>query len=119
MQIEFKSSGGLAYFPGLNAPMAIDSECLNADEADALKAEVAALDFFNLPVRLGSIPLGAADMREYTVTVRDGKRQHTIHCTEATTDPPGLLSFLNHLENLALAARLSQLSPADDETSSN
>ena len=49
MRIDFTQGGGLAYFPGLNKPVTIEVDRLDASEAEELKRLVEAAHFFDLP----------------------------------------------------------------------
>jgi hypothetical protein len=96
MRVEFATEGGLAYFPGLSRPTVIDTASL--PEADA--AELARLldqtDFFAQPALPRTLPKGAADYRQYTISVEDGKRRHTIRLIDPIEDPrlQALVDFL-------------------------
>jgi hypothetical protein len=86
MRIQFSMEGGIAYFPGLSRPVTIDSKQLNEQEAAELKGLVDAADFFNLPAKVGSPARGAADYRQYNVTIEEGQQRHTVHATEPIGD---------------------------------
>jgi hypothetical protein len=86
MRVQFQSAGGLAFFPGLHQPISLDVDALPASDADRLRQLVRAARFFDLPARLGTPPGGAADMREYTITIEDGGRRHTVRVAEPMTD---------------------------------
>jgi hypothetical protein len=86
MRILFSMEGGIAYFPGLSRPVTIDSEQLSQQDAAELRRLVEAADFFNLPAKVGSPARGAADYRQYNVTIEDGERRHTVHATEPIGD---------------------------------
>ncbi len=101
MRIQFSMEGGIAYFPGLSRPVTIDSKQLNEQEAAELKGLVDAADFFNLPAKVGSPARGAADYRQYNVTIEEGARRHTVHATEPIDDPDlrRLVEFLGSKAN--------------------
>jgi hypothetical protein len=88
--------GGIAYFPGLSKPMIIDSAELPEQEANELKRLVNAAHFFDLPAVIGSPPRGAADYRQYTITIEDDRKQHTVRLTDPIEDPnlEALLTYL-------------------------
>ena len=96
MRIEFKTEGGVAHFPGLSRPVVIDSESLSAEEGAELTRLVGAARFFERPSTVGTLLPGAADYRQYTITVEDGGRQHTVKLTDPVEDPAlqQLLHFL-------------------------
>jgi hypothetical protein len=96
VQIQFKMEGGLAYFPGLSKPITIDSDELPKQESDELKRLVNATHFFDLPTVIGSPAGGAADYRQYTITIKDNGKQHTVRLTDPIEDPnlQALLTYL-------------------------
>jgi hypothetical protein len=87
MRVQFAMEGGIAYFPGLSQPVVIDSATLAPEEADELQQLVNATRFFTLPTRIGAPPPGAADYRQYTVSIEDGERAHTIRLHDPIADP--------------------------------
>jgi hypothetical protein len=87
MRIEFQIEGGLAYFPGLSKPRVLDTADLPAAEADRLRRLVDAADLFQQPTAARALPKGAADYRQYTITVEEGGRRRTIHLTDPITNP--------------------------------
>jgi hypothetical protein len=87
MRVQFKIEGGLAYFPGLSKPRVIDTAELPAAEADRLRRLVDAADLFQQPAAARALPKGAADYRQYTITVEDGRRRRTIQLADPITNP--------------------------------
>ncbi len=96
MKVEFTTSGGVGYFPGLAKPVTIDGDALPEAEARALARLVEAADFFDRPASLGGPPPGAADMQVYTITVEDGGRRHSLRLAGPVEDSAlqDLLAFL-------------------------
>jgi hypothetical protein len=96
MKIQLKIDGGLAYFPGLNKPILIDTNAVPAEEADKLKQLLNAAHFFQLPPVLNVPAPGAADYHRYTITVDDGSQHHTVQMTDPIEEPnlQALLSYL-------------------------
>jgi len=86
MRVEFKMEGGLAYFPGLSQPIVLDSKELPEDEAQELRGLVEATRFFERPTSVSPPPRGAADYRQYAITVEDGGRRHTVTLIDPVTD---------------------------------
>ena len=82
MQITFKTSGGIAYFPGLAAGKTVDVDTLPQDRQAEIRRLLESTKFFDLPARTATKP-GAADYQTYTITVTDGDRQKTV----AISDP--------------------------------
>jgi hypothetical protein len=78
MRIDFTQGGGLGYFPGLNKPVTIEVDRLEASEAEELTRLVEAAHFFDLPATIGAPAQGAADYQYYVLTVEDSGRQHTV-----------------------------------------
>ena len=97
MRIQFKMEGGIAYFPGLSKPITIDSDQLPQQEFDELKRLVNATHFFDLPTVIGSPPPGAADYRQYTITIEDDGKQHTVRLTDPI-EAPNLQAVLTYLK---------------------
>jgi hypothetical protein len=96
MIITYKREGGIGFFPRLSEPVVIDTEQLDPKARAGLENCFHKADFFALPAVLGRKPAGAADMREYSVTVNDGGRSHTVRIIE----PPALPAVAHLLENL-------------------
>lgn len=96
IQVHFKTSGGIAHFPGLNKPQLIDSNQLQAADAQKLQQLIQASGFFELPGKMGSPRAGAADYRTYTIVVESEGRQHTVQAVEPIDNPAlaELVAFL-------------------------
>ncbi len=96
MRIQLTMEGGIAYFPGLSKPITIDSDTLPKQESDELKRLVNATRFFDLPTAMSTPAPGAADYRQYTITIDDDGKQHTVHLTDPIEDPnlQALLAYL-------------------------
>ena len=97
MRIEFSTEGGLANFPGLARPVAIDADSLGEDEAARLMRLVEDARFFDLPAVAGTPAQGAADYQYSVLTIDDGTRRHTVRVLEPAEDPA--------LQNLVQAVR--------------
>ena len=104
MRIQLKIEGGIAFFPGLSKPIMIDSDQLPQQESDELKRLVNATRFFDLPTAMGSPSPGAADYRQYTITIQDEGKQHTVHLTDLIEDPD-LQALLTYLKARRPAAK--------------
>ena len=104
MRIQFKMEGGIASFPGLSKPITIDSDQLPQQESDELKRLVNATHFFDLPTTMSSLSPGAADYRQYTITLEDDGKQHTVHLTDPIEDP-NLQALLTYLKTRRPTAR--------------
>src|SRR5215472_1510504 len=63
MRITFQSQGGIAFFPGLNRPVVIDTAQLPAEERSKLEGLLQSTRFFALPASVGQTRRGAADVR--------------------------------------------------------
>ena len=90
MRITFKSSGGVAYFPGLSAPKTIDVSSLPSDRQQEIHNLLAESRFFDLPTRTPPRK-GAADYQTHTITVADDAGQHTIEVSDPVPAPLGRL----------------------------
>jgi len=106
MHIEFKQEGGIAYFPGLSKPVTINSDELPAEEARELEQRVKAAHFFALPTMASVSPRGAADYQQYTITIEEGGRRHTVRLADPVEDP-NLQALVNYLKAKAKALRRS------------
>jgi hypothetical protein len=86
MRITFQRDGGIAFFPGLSKPVTIDSNDLSSDEQAEIEQLVRQAAFFRRPEQVGTLSRGAADFINYTVTVDDGEKSHTIRIVEPVQD---------------------------------
>ena len=107
MRITFQSQGGIAFFPGLNQPVVIDTAQLPAEERSKLEGLVQSTRFFALPASVGTRPRGAADVREYTLRVEDERADSTVHVTEPF-DHPELEQLITELRSHARAQAVSR-----------
>jgi len=96
MRVELQTDGGVAYFPGLNKPVVVDSGDLPKAQASKLQQLIDSAHFFELPAASRSIPKGAADMRSYTITIADGRRRRTVRLSDPIEDPQlqALIAFV-------------------------
>jgi hypothetical protein len=97
MQVQLQIEGGLAFIPGLSKPITIDSKTLSTQETEKLRQLLDAVHFFELPAVVGTPRPGAADHRQYTITVDDGSRHHTVRMTDPIKDSH-LQALLTHLK---------------------
>src|SRR5258708_38264184 len=104
MSIQYKMHCRIATFPGLSKPIMIDSEQLPKQESDDLKLLVNATLFFDLPTTMSSLSPGAADYHQYTITIEDEGKQHTVHLTDPIEDP-NLQALLTYLKSRRPTAR--------------
>ena len=89
MLIEFSIEGGLVYAPGLIKPMTIDTATLStveAEEIEALLAEVQAQPASGSAKAALKAPRGA-DMRQYVVVYKEGRRKKVLRIPEPVSDP--------------------------------
>jgi hypothetical protein len=86
MRVELKIEGGIAYFPGLSKPRALESDKLSKEDAAELERLANAAHFFDLPTRVGAVQEGAADYRQYIVTMAEGWRSHTVRLVDPIED---------------------------------
>lgn len=78
MRIKYSRKGGIAFFPGLQAPKVIDSHQLSPAELDTLKRMIIACHFFDLPPSVGHPTAGAGDYQHEVLTIEDDNRCHTV-----------------------------------------
>ena len=108
MRITLQTEGGIAHFPGLSRPVTIESDQLPEQEADELRKLVGAARLSDRPAPAGKPPPGAADVRQYTITVESGGRSETVRMTDLGDDPDlkRLLRFLqDKVKDLRAKAR--------------
>jgi hypothetical protein len=96
MHVQLETDGGIAFFPGLSRPVVVDSADLPKEQAARLQKLVDTARFFDLPAASAALPKGAADYRQYTITIQDGRRRHTVRLTDPVEDPnlAALIDFL-------------------------
>ena len=96
MHIVLTTEGGLAFFPGLSRPDVIDSHDLSAAEAAELERLLDSARFFELPEDSRALHRGAADYRQYTISVENQNRCHTVRLADPVENPQlrALLNFL-------------------------
>jgi hypothetical protein len=104
MRIEFQTEGGIAHLPGLSRPVVIEGNALTEEDARELQRLVEMARFFERPSVAGAPRHGAADYRQYTITVEEGGRQHTIRLTDPVEEP-SLQQLLRFLQTKARALR--------------
>jgi hypothetical protein len=85
----------------------IEGDALTEEDARELQRLVEAARFFERPTVAGAPRHGAADYRQYTITVEEGGRQHTIRLTDPVDDP-SLQQLLRFLQTKARALRRGQ-----------
>jgi hypothetical protein len=87
--------GGVAHFPGLARPFTVDTTTLSAEEGAHAAAMVTALgEKHEKGASRAPVP-GAADLRQYTLTIEDGSRSRTLRLSDPLTEPEqALVSFL-------------------------
>jgi len=96
MHIVLTTKGGLAYFPGLSRPAVINSHDLSAVEAAELERLLDSVRFFELPEDCRALHYGAADYRQYTISVENENRRYTVRLADPVENPQlqALINFL-------------------------
>jgi hypothetical protein len=97
VKIEYRTTGGAAYFPGLAAPIAFDTAELPAERRTALERLVEEARFFDQPA--DAPPARGADYQVHTITVTDETRSHTVRRADPVTDA-ALTPLINALRQL-------------------
>ncbi len=108
MRIQLKIEGGVACFPGLSKPIRLDSRDLSAEDAAELERLVREANFFALPAEQTRPQRGAADYRQYTLTVEDAGRTHTVQLTDPIENA--------HLSALVTFVQRKRLRPGGAKT---
>lgn len=103
MHIEFRSMGGIAFFPGLNKPVQIDVEALPTKEASRLRGLIEDTHFYDLPKNVGNVPRGAADYKHYVITIEEGEKCHSVTIFEPIDEPRlrALVEYLKQSSNVS------------------
>jgi hypothetical protein len=106
--IEFRTSGGVAYFPGLAAPVTFNTADMPADARAKLERLVEDAHFFDQPSDTPP-PQRGADYQTHTITVKDGERTHTVRVSDPIKDPAmaALVAELQALRTAKSQARQS------------
>jgi len=81
VRVQFQTSGGIGYFPGLAASRTFDIDALDDATRQQLTRLLQETDFFNLPAHIASHP-GSADHQTYRITIEDGARRHTVNVSD-------------------------------------
>jgi len=101
MHIDFKTEGGVAYFPGLSKPFTLDSNSLPAAQAEQLQQLVTKARLLEQPnaskAAKSTARTRAVDGRRYTITLEEDGHKHTLQFADPITDPDvqALVDFLN------------------------
>ncbi len=97
MRIHLERTGG---FAGRRVEVSLDSDSLTLTQAKRLRTLIARSRFFDLPVRLSSIPV-TPDRFHYRVTVEEDDKSHTVEAAEAEVPVQmrPLLDWLLRLEH--------------------
>jgi emfourin len=105
VRVTFRTTGGIAAFPGRSAPRTIDVDALAPDVRASLERMLDEAHFFELPARLPP-PRGSADYRSYEITVQDAGREHTVVASDPVQDP-ALQALIARLRELSAPRRQS------------
>lgn len=79
-------SGGLAFFPKLNGPFALDTAKLSKPEADELESLVDAARFFERDETIAATNPAGADSRSFSITIESEHTTHTVNVSEPVAD---------------------------------
>jgi hypothetical protein len=104
MRVTFQTEGGIAHFPGLSQPVTIETDQLPEHEAAKLRELMGAARLLDRPAQMGKAARGAADYRQYTITVEAQGRRYTVRLTDPVEDPE-LQRLLRFLQEKAKAQR--------------
>ena len=104
MRLKIQTEGGFASFPGLRAPVEIDTGELGEEEAAELARCVEEARFFERPEEPEGPPPGAADLRLRKITIEEGARSRTVRVYEPIGDP-ALRALIDALDARAKALR--------------
>jgi len=99
MTVTFERSGG---FAGRQLRYRVNSDELSDADRNQLQQLVDTPGFFGLPEQIKAPP-GAADVFQFTITVDDGDRKHTVE-VDQTVAPKNLKPLLQWLGARASSA---------------
>jgi hypothetical protein len=98
MKITYNRDGGIAHFPGLSAPISVDTATLPAAQAERLEQLCADAQLFERPqARPPSPPV--ADAYAYTLTIQQGRRRRTLQLHDPV-EGEKLQALLEFLEGM-------------------
>jgi hypothetical protein len=105
VNIEYRTTGGVAYLPGLAAPVTFDTAELPTERRAAIERLVEEARFFDQPA--DAPPPRGADYQVHTITIRDGTRVHTVRRADPIGDPAlaALIDALRQRRTEILQAR--------------
>jgi hypothetical protein len=104
MRVTFQTEGGIAHFPGLSQPVTIETDQMPEQEAAQLRELMGAARLLDRPGHMGRAAPGAADQRQYTITVEAEGRRYTVRLADPVEDPD-LQRLLRFLQAQAKAQR--------------
>jgi hypothetical protein len=104
MRVTFQTEGGIAHFPGLSRPVTIETDQLPEPDAAKLRELIGAARLLDRPAHTGRRAPGAADYRQYTITVEADNRKYTVRLTDPVEDPD-VQRLLRFLQDQAKAER--------------
>ena len=110
MRVIFQTEGGIAHFPGLSRPVTIETEQMPEPAAAELRELMGAARLLDRPAHIGKPAAGAADYRQYTITVEAQHRRYTIRLSDPVEDPD-LQRLLRFLQDQAKALRAKARDP--------
>jgi len=87
MRIVFTSEGGLAFFPSLSMPAVINSHDLSEPRRPSWSGCSILHASSTWPQDSRALHCGAADYRQYTITVEKGRRRHTVLLMDPVENP--------------------------------
>lgn len=99
MKLFLEKSGGFAYIPGLDKPIAVDTQALDPKVAQRLMNLVQRVNFFSLSSST-ILPSGAADYFSYKLNIQDGAREHTVTLTDPISNAD-LSQLIDELQRTA------------------
>lgn len=111
MKIRYTTSGGIAYFPGLQKPVEIDVDALDAGSRDELRRLAQAAAFFDLPTAVGAPAKGSADCQVDIVSIEDQGRRHEVRVAPPV-DPGALHDLLQAVRRHVQAVRSASVPAA-------
>ncbi len=103
VRIRLQVEGGIAHFPGLARGREVVLERLPAEDARTAHALIERAHLRSLPGVVGAAPKGAADFRQYTLTLIENGKEHTVRIIEPIEDE-ALAQLVTFVQRHASAA---------------
>jgi len=99
MRIQLTMEGGIAFFPGLNKPIIVDTEALSQHDQAEVQRLLQETHFFELSDNALAPSYEGADRQRYTITIEDDDTSHILRLVDPIQNPhfQALVQYLRQL----------------------